>query len=378
MRSRPSAVWATGLSSPEPAGGWWRRYRVEIVWWIFVLVNVICIQVFQDWATVPFHFIWISLSLLYGWRVWTMAATLAVLSAIIVLTGVDLGFDVLSGNQAVDELSEIPLMSAVFLVMVLFVRRSAAARKEISRVYQHNVILLQQTLDLIRHASHIVRTPLTIALGHAEILQRTTEDASAASDAQVVIDELKRLKETTDRLLELAVSHQPDFVRPVPTPVHEVLVDARNRWLAKGAPVRLGELDDAVLQLDADRMLEALDELIGNALAACSAQTPVEISARCEDGWQVIVVADRGPGIVEDDRKPAFDRFTRADGNGRRGARLGLAIVQAIAEAHAGSIAMRNRADGGTVAELRLPLQFNGPAAPGPAPPEMLRASVEP
>ena len=348
-----------------------RRYWVEIGWWFFVLVNAAAIVIFREWATVPFHFIWISLSLLYGWRVWAMRPTSAALAAIIGLTGLTLAADVLSGDQAPDELTEIPLMSAVFAAMVLFVRRSAAAKEEISRVYEHNVVLLQYARQLIRHASHIVRTPLTIALGHAEILQRTTDDEDAARDAQVVIDELKRLKSATDRLLELATSHQPDFVNPASTPLRELLADACDRWSAKGAPVCLGKVDDAAIRLDPGRILEALDELIDNAVTATPPGTYVEISARHEAGGEVIGVADRGPGIREDGEKPIFDRFAPADGNRQRGARLGLALVRAIVEAHGGSVAVRDRAGGGTVVELRLPRQGPGhePASDGPLTP---------
>jgi signal transduction histidine kinase len=363
------------LTLAERVGSLWRRYRVEVCWWIFVLINVAGILIFREWATVPFHFIWISLTLLYGWRVWAMRPTSAALAAVIVVTGVSLGADVVSGDQAPDELAEIPLMSAVFAAMVLFVRRAVAAREEISHVYEHNVVLLEYARHLVRHASHIVRTPLTIALGHAEILQRTTDDAVAARDAGVVIDELTRLKETTDRLLELATSHQPDFVRPVLTPLREVVADACDHWSAKGAPVRLGKVDDAAVRLDPDRLLEALDELIGNAVTQTASGTIVEVStrreveasARHEDGREVIEVADRGPGIREDDEKPLFDRFAAADGNRKRGARLGLAIVRAIAEAHGGSVAVRDRPGGGAVVELRLPREGPGHEPAGAA-----------
>jgi signal transduction histidine kinase len=355
------------LTLAERIGPAWRRYQVEICWWFFVALNVAGILIFREWATVPFHFIWISMSLLYGWRVWGLPATAASLAIVIVATGSALGADVIIGDQAPDELTEIPLMSAVFATMVLFVRRSVAARVEISRVYEHNVRLLDFARHLIRHASHIVRTPLTIALGHAEILQRTTPDASAARDAQVVIDELVRLKHTTDRMLELATSHQSDFVRPVDTPLLEILADATDRWSADGARVRLGQVDDTMIRADAERLEEAVDELIGNAVTAAPAAEPIEVSARRDGGCAVIAVADRGPGIREDDSKPIFDRFTRADGNCKRGrgARLGLAIVKAIAEAHGGSVRIGNRPGGGAIVELRLPLPAGGPEAAG-------------
>ena len=83
----------------ERIGCLWRRYWVEIGWWVFVLVNVAGILMFREWATVPFHFIWISLSLLYGWRVWAMRPTSVTLGAIIIVTGFSLGTVVMSGDQ---------------------------------------------------------------------------------------------------------------------------------------------------------------------------------------------------------------------------------------------------------------------------------------
>ena len=86
----------------------WRRYRVEIGWWIFVLVNVAGILMFREWATVPFHFIWISLSSLYGWRVWGMRPTSVALAAIIIVTGFSLGADVMSGDYLLAVSGKLP------------------------------------------------------------------------------------------------------------------------------------------------------------------------------------------------------------------------------------------------------------------------------
>jgi len=343
----------------ERTTGGWLRYRIEILWWIFVMLNVGGILIFSDWATVPFHFIWISLSLIYGWRVWPLRATSISLAVIVILTSVGEIIDITSGNQALDELTEIPLMSAVFAAMVVFVRRSVAAREELSLLYEHNVGLLEYTRHLIRHTSHIVRTPLTVALGYAEIIQRTTEDVTAGRDAQVVIDELMRLKRATDRLLELATSQQPDFVRPAIASVREVLTDTCQQWSADGVPVRLAEADDGVFPFDADRLQEALNELIGNAAAEIGSApgTLIEVSARPDGSCEVITVADRGPGIREDAGKMIFERFTRADGHRKRGAHLGFPIVMAIAEAHNGSVGVHARPGGGAVVELRLPLR---------------------
>src|SRR5512132_4238672 len=77
------------------------RRWVEVLWVAFVIVNTAGILRFSDWATVPFHFVWIGLSLLYGWRVWGMRAMLAALAAVIVLPGIALVVDVIYGDSRV-------------------------------------------------------------------------------------------------------------------------------------------------------------------------------------------------------------------------------------------------------------------------------------
>jgi two-component system, OmpR family, sensor kinase len=334
----------------------WRQYAVEAWWWVFVLVNTGSILVFRDWPTVPFHFIWISLALVYGWRVWSVRATAVVLALIIVLTGTVMLVDVLSGDQAVDELTEIPLMSAVFVVMVWFVRRAVASQNEIERVSERNHALLLREQRFVQDASHMLRTPLTIAMGYAEVLQRTTKDTAVVADLQVVVDELQRLRRITNRLLSLARSDEADFVHPVDSSVEELVRLVHRRWATSCPAVHLGQVEDALVRIDRDRLIEALDELVGNAVAHTPSGTPIELSARAEGDHQVIAVADEGPGITEADAAVIFDRWTHISHGGHAGgAGLGLAIVKAIAEAHGGSVSLNRRPGGGGAFELRLP-----------------------
>jgi signal transduction histidine kinase len=332
-----------------------RGHGIEIGWWAFVLLNIWGILVFREWATVPFHFIWVGLSLLYGWRVWSLRASAAVLGVIAVLTGASLLIDVASGDQASDELTEIPLMSAVFIAMVYHVRSSVAAQRETERISEHNLALLDQGRRLVQDASHVLRTPLTIALGHAELLQRTTIDRVAADDAQVVIAELQRLKKTTDRLLGLAKSDQPDFLYMVETSMARLVAATATRWIGTHPDVRLGPVTDTIVSVDPDRVSEALDELIGNAVVHTPAGTPIEVSARRDGAFHVVAVADRGPGIPEALVSHAFERFVHGPGPSRQ-VGLGLAMVKAVAEGHGGRVKVQNRPGEGCVVEMWLPL----------------------
>ena len=353
---------------PGRMAGVWRQHRVDVLWWCFVAVNAWGIFILRQWATVPFHFIWIGVSLMYGWRVWSIKVTVISLSVIVLVTGATLLDDVFRGYQEPDELTEIPLMSAVFLVMVLYVQRRVAAQQETERIAEHNLALVEQSRTLVQNASHALRTPLTIALGHAELAQRAVDTPETVGDVGVVVDELNRLKNITDRFLRLAKSEQPDFLYPVETAIGELVRSTVSRWVVTHPSVRLGVVANEVMSVDPDRVAEGLDEMIGNAVVHCPPGTPVEVSAGRLSDHYGISVSDRGPGIPAEMTASVFERFTHGNRASRRGAGLGLAIVKAIAEGHGGTVMVRQREEGGTVFEMRLPY----------APPDSITSTSDP
>jgi signal transduction histidine kinase len=132
--------------------------------------------------------------------------------------------------------------------------------------------------------------------------------------------------------------------------------------------------------VDEDRIGQAVDNLIDNALRFAPAGTQITISARPSraggrggtgqgsdrqsgapsGGGVLIEVADSGPGFPADFLPHAFERFRRPDTGRARsdgGAGLGLAIVAAIAAAHGGTAAARNNPAGGAVVTVDLPVR---------------------
>jgi signal transduction histidine kinase len=332
----------------------WHEHWVDVLWWCFVAVNAWAILMLRVWATVPFHFIWIGVTLMYGWRVWSMKVTVVSLSVILVVTGVTLLDDVVRGYQQPDELTEIPLMATVFLAMVVYVQRRVTAQRETEQIAAHNLALVGQSRTLVQNASHVLRTPLTIALGHAELIQQAATSTEMTEDAQVVVDELNRLKQITDRFLGLAKSEQPDFLYPVEAAVGDLVSTTATRWTATHPLVALGVVDSDVMSLDPGRVAEALDELIGNAIVHCPGCAVVVSGSRRGDRY-VISVADRGPGVPPGMTSSVFDRFTHGTERTPRGAGLGLAIVKAISEGHGGTVQVRSRRGGGSVFEMAFP-----------------------
>jgi signal transduction histidine kinase len=323
---------------------------------IFSIANLVAMLVFDRWETVPFHFIWVSLTILYGFRVWSMITTVWVLGAIILLTGGVLVIDVARGTQPLDEITEVPLMSAMFLAMVWHARRRLAATEEIRRVSETNLRLLEREQQFIQNASHELRTPIAIALGHAELVHQAKDPGTIADDSFVVIQELMRLRRLAERLLILAAAEDPDFLHKRPVEVEPMLVEAVHRWMATPRQWRLGATDDVVVDADADRLALAIDALVENAVKHTKPKDWIELSVRRNHGVE-IEVADSGSGIPTQDLERIFERFASADTSGSRYAGslgLGLAIVKTVAEAHGGSVRVRSQVGKGSAFELVL------------------------
>jgi len=355
-----------------------------VAWGVFSVVNLVAMQVFPTWETVPFHFIWVSITILYGFRVWRSGPTVLVLVAVMSLTGVSIFLDYERGQQPLDELTEVPLMAAMFAAMVWHARRRLVAMRQIELVSESNRRLIDRQHEFIQDASHELRTPITVALGHAELLQASAA-GTLREDATVVVEELTRLRRLSDRLLLLATAEDPDFLAREPVEIEEVLADTLRRWAPIPRRWRLAGLVDATVLGDRDRLSLAVDALVENAVKHTAPGQLIELSSRRLDGRMVaIAIADAGTGLAgaDEDLDRLFDRFTRArtgsptEGSGSG---LGLAIVKAIVWAHGGEARARRRPGGGSVFELVLPEGSRPtPETPDCEPSPMSRPSLPP
>jgi signal transduction histidine kinase len=356
---------------------WWGRaaqrgrvYRLDIVWVAFVGINLAAMRLLPEWQTVPFLAIWVSLTAIYGLRLWRLQPTVLTVAAVTLATGGIVVVQVLRGQQDADYLAEVPLIALMFLVMVWHGQRRIAAMEErlaamevVQRVSQENLRLLEEQHRFVQDASHELGTPITVALGHAELMERAASETVLADDARVVAGELRRLGRMTSRILLLASAGSPDFLHPEPVTAESVLGDALERWGYQPRRWRLGPVSDVTVVADRDRLALALDALLENAIAHTGSGDEIEVSARQEDGHVVLMVADSGSGIAPADLDRIFQRFARASPQRRSeagGFGLGLAIVQAIATAHQGTVQVRSTPGRGSSFELVLPL---GPAA---------------
>ncbi len=335
-----------------------RTYRADLAWVAFVLLNLLAMQLIPAWQTVPFLIIWISLTTVYGWRLWRLGSALATVLVITLATGGLIGWQVLRGKQDGDYLAEVPLLALLFVVMVWHSRRRLAAMEDLQRVSDHNLVLLEQQRQFLQDASHELGTPIAIALGHAELIERAATDNAIVADARIAVDELLRMRRLTSRLLLLASTDGPAFLRLAAVDVEEIVVEALRRWNHVPRRWSLGQLEETWVQGDADRLTLAIDALIENAVDHTEPEDRIELSARLDGDQVVLAVADDGSGIPASEVERIFSRFSRIDAGRNReagGFGLGLPIVKAIAQAHHGTVHVSSALGQGSVFEVRMP-----------------------
>ena len=100
-----------------------RPVAPDIAWAAFAGVNLAAMRLLPAWRTVPFLAIWVSLTVIYGFRLWRLQPTILTVAAVTLATGGIIGVQVSKGQQDADYLAEVPLIALMFLVMVWHGRR---------------------------------------------------------------------------------------------------------------------------------------------------------------------------------------------------------------------------------------------------------------
>jgi signal transduction histidine kinase len=350
-----------------------RRHGPEVLWAAFVVANLLVIARVADWETIPFHFIWVSLTILFGVRLWSTSATILAAVIITLTSGAALLMAVQKpGGPGLDEMAEVPLMAAMFAGMVWHAHRRQIAMNEVEHLVESQRVLLERQRDFVRDASHQLRTPITIARGHAELMRLAVGEESdpvTARDMDILIDELDRLSRLSERLLVLAAADHPSFLSTAPLDVTSFIKGCGDRWgrAAQRLWVFDSQVDGSVLA-DQERLALAVDALIENAVKFTEDGDGIVVRATAvEQDRLAIEVADTGVGVDPEDLPRVFERFARGTGRqtpGPRGTGLGLAIVRAVAEAHSGSVAVESPSGRGS--SFRITLPGFRPAMPDP------------
>jgi two-component system OmpR family sensor kinase len=320
-------------------------------WTAFAVVNVALMFVLAGQETVPFHFVWISLALVYGLQPWSAIKTCIVLALVCIFTGAALIGHVRNGVIGWEETTEVPLMTLVFLAMVWHVRRRAAAVSEARASAESERQMRDGQRRFVRFASHELRTPVTVARGYTELIRDQATRAQLREDAGIVLDELDKLERIASRLLTLAQMDERSTFRPELVDLDVLLHQTIKRWRPVADRQWSIEAGAGMLIADPERLATVLDSLLDNAVRCTDDGGHIGISARRDGSCILVHVRDDGIGIPADELDFVFDSFR----SGARGATgMGLAIVKAVVETHGGTVCAASRPGKGTAFTLSL------------------------
>jgi len=223
--------------------------------------------------------------------------------------------------------------------------------------------------EFIALVSHDLRTPLTSIIGYVELAldEAGTEplDPERRKYIEIVARSSDRLLRLVDDLLLAARLQSGRFVLNVEDAdleavSAEALDEMHARAERKGVSLFLACDGPLRVECDRRRLLQLLDNLVGNAIKFTPEGGRVVLRVERTLAGAAIEVHDTGVGIPPGEEEKIFDRFYRAPSAVREqvpGTGLGLFIARAIAERHGGTLVARNRENGGAVFRLELPSQ---------------------
>ncbi|MBY6262566.1 extracellular solute-binding protein [Azospirillum sp. 412522] len=246
------------------------------------------------------------------------------------------------------------------------VRQLLAAINQLMVRFKAN---LDATQSFLADAAHQIRTPLAALRSQAELARREGDAGRLLNRVDRIHRNAVEASELTTQLLNHAtVIHRAEAVQP-----QVVDLDALLRQIVQqiaGRPeappialTREPAEGDALLHGDPVTLREALSNLLDNAVKY-GGSNPIEVRVRPGTGdyGPLVEIADRGPGIPDEEKRVVFERFRRGRSTkGIAGSGLGLSIAAAVAEAHQAELSLLNRPGGGLIVRLEFP----GPDHPG-------------
>lgn len=223
---------------------------------------------------------------------------------------------------------------------------------------------LQAQRQLLDDVGHELRTPITIVQGHLE-LQDNEDPEDVRHTQELSLDELSRMNLLVDDIVTIAQANRRGFVHLENVDISGLLDDILSK--ARGLGPRQWEIRERVsgeVMMDPQRITQAMLQLCSNAVKFSSTDSRIDLGATLSDGKLRLWVRDEGIGISAADQTRIFGRFARgSNGTRNEGSGLGLSIVQAIASAHSGQVAVESREGEGSTFSIYLPLQSRAAAS---------------
>lgn len=221
-------------------------------------------------------------------------------------------------------------------------------------------VLIKVQQDFLADASHQLRTPLTALRLRLENLEGSTDDPTR-DEIAAAIDEVGRLTSLVDQLLRLARTETQVSDDNQTVDLAEVIRERQESWgpyaAERDVALKVVTSGSTNVRVSPGSLEQVIDNLLSNAIEVAPSGSSITMSAIRDDNVIALHVVDEGPGMTEEQRSRAFDRFWRGPGTtGPKGTGLGLAIVRRLAEASHGEVGISPGPGGGLDVWVRFPV----------------------
>jgi signal transduction histidine kinase len=224
--------------------------------------------------------------------------------------------------------------------------------------------------EILGTVAHDLKNPLGVILGRAEMLNELA--AMAPLPLARIQDQLGHIRSSARQLtemvnelisdammdtLDIAIRHEPIDLAAM---LGEIVVSNRALAEKKQQTIHFASPPHQICNCDPDRLREAIDNLVSNAIKYTPVGGRMELSMSVDADGIAIRVKDEGPGLSTDDMARLFGRFQRLSAKptgGESSTGLGLSIVKRIVELHGGSVSAESDGPGrGATFIIRLPI----------------------
>lgn len=238
--------------------------------------------------------------------------------------------------------------------------------------------------EVLGIVAHDLRNPLNVIAAASSSLHQRLPDLLSRRPIERIMRAAQRAEHLIRDLLDISAIETGQFSiekRQLDT-TNIILqaIESQQGLAASSSVILASDLSPDLpwIEADEERLLEVLENLLGNAVKFTMAGGTVTVGAAPRDGELLIWVKDNGPGIAKEHLPRLFDRFWQATKADRRGTGLGLTICRAIVEAHGGKIWAESELGNGTTMFFTLPSHGRAPKRGGTQPANILLVDDRP